>query len=690
MPDKNEGRRIVILGGGCGAMAAAFWLTDDPAWRRKFSSIVVYQQGWRLGGKGAAGRGAGNRIEEHGLHLWGGFYPNAFHMMRRCYELLERPPSHPLATWDKAFVPANGFSAEEYIGETWRPWVATFPPREGLPGDIDPSTGQPFGPPQIPWMMSRSVDWLSDRIDEYHLPAELAERKQAVVDSLRSFGNRLLIEADLAVDGAPRRVSALAFMPRNEWADESRNLRQRSLDLLGTVHSLEDDLRRLRIITEIVLTCAAGILDDGVIHRGFDAIDDVHLGDWLARHGASKEAIQSAIVNGGYDYVFAYLQGDVSKPSLSAGVALRGFIRLVFGFRGALFWKMHHGMGDAVFAPLYELLLQRGVEFRFFSCVKALSLSTDDRRIASIRINRQARLASKEAKTGTSAYEPLVRRTDGLECWPAMPLLGQLQDGGTIGNHWSAGELEGGAAADQGSDEVTLLDSRDFDAVVLGIPVTELRTVCADLGAKLPSWRTMLECMPSVPTLSCQLWLQKPLAGADWTPAGVDIVTNYAQPFNTLANMSHLVQNEDTGAKAVVYLCGPLPQSLAAPGASQAEANDAVQALVKEWLAKHAHVVMPAFKVAGLVDFGDAAGDRFASQYFRANISPSEQYVLSVPGTASVRLSSDGSGVDNLFLAGDWTRNGWNAGCVEGAVVSGLRAARALLGDPRPIPGELD
>ena len=40
-------------------------------------------------------------------------------------------------------------------------------------------------------------------------------------------------------------------------------------------------------------------------------------------------------------------------------------------------------------------------------------------------------------------------------------------------------------------------------------------------------------------------------------------------------------------------------------------------------------------------------------------------------------------GYDNLYLAGDWTDNGINAGCIEAAVVSGLRAANTVLGEPR-------
>ena len=52
--------------------------------------------------------------------------------------------------------------------------------------------------------------------------------------------------------------------------------------------------------------------------------------------------------------------------------------------------------------------------------------------------------------------------------------------------------------------------------------------------------------------------------------------------------------------------------------------------------------------------------------------------------------TSDGSGVDNLFLAGTWTKNGLDIGSVESAAVSGMQAARAISGRPVSIPGEHD
>ena len=81
---------------------------------------------------------------------------------------------------------------------------------------------------------------------------------------------------------------------------------------------------------------------------------------------------------------------------------------------------------------------------------------------------------------------------------------------------------------------------------------------------------------------------------------------------------------------------------------------------------------------------GDTADDetRLDGQYLRANVDPSDRYVLSLPGTGRYRLRADESGYGNLALAGDWIDSSLNAGCIEAAVVSGIQAANAVLGRP--------
>jgi hypothetical protein len=89
-----------------------------------------------------------------------------------------------------------------------------------------------------------------------------------------------------------------------------------------------------------------------------------------------------------------------------------------------------------------------------------------------------------------------------------------------------------------------------------------------------------------------------------------------------------------------------------------------------------------------LCDADDRDGEaRLAAQYWRANIVGSERYVLTPPGSVDKRLRPDESGVENLVLAGDWTRNGVCGGSVEAAVTSGKLASRALSGSPAVVPG---
>src|SRR5436309_7478060 len=114
--------RVAIVGGGCAAMSAAFELTR-PEHAGRYQ-VVVYQVGWRLGGKGASGRGAAGRIEEHGLHLWMGFYENAFRLVRECYAELGRDPRIcPIADWRDAFAPAPLVGVAERAPDgRWVPW----------------------------------------------------------------------------------------------------------------------------------------------------------------------------------------------------------------------------------------------------------------------------------------------------------------------------------------------------------------------------------------------------------------------------------------------------------------------------------------------------------------------------------------------------------------------------------------
>ncbi len=118
MPETKT--KIAVLGGGMGAMSAALALSEiDPTGERY--EVTVYQQGWRLGGKTASGRNAamGQRIEEHGLHIWAGFYINAFTMMRVVMKRLARPTGTKLATLTDMFARQNTIHYAQLRNGDW-------------------------------------------------------------------------------------------------------------------------------------------------------------------------------------------------------------------------------------------------------------------------------------------------------------------------------------------------------------------------------------------------------------------------------------------------------------------------------------------------------------------------------------------------------------------------------------------
>ena len=159
--------------------------------------------------------------------------------------------------------------------------------------------------------------------------------------------------------------------------------------------------------------------------------------------------------------------------------------------------------------------------------------------------------------------------------------------------------------------------------------------------------------------------------------------------------MSHLLSAEDWPEAAapcsIHYFCSPLPDP---PDPADPDYQGRADALVlanATWYLNHAvgHFLPGAVDIFPLEFrwplFVGAAGksgpQAVASQHRRANVAPSERYVLSLPGTERFRLAPGDSGYDNLVLAGDWTSCRLNAGCVEAATLSGLIAASEIVGD---------
>lgn len=655
---------------------SAAWRLSEAGWRDRFDSITVYQRGWRLGGKGASSRGPYGRIEEHGLHIWLGCYDNAFALLRECYAELDRPttdPTSPIQTWDQAFIPADHLGIADRFDHEWLVWPGRLARNCELPGEPN-STGREFTAIDFLRRALRLVlnfaDSLSELDDDHHPPAS----RDATREWLQVV--RWGVLAMLATLTKPITPNAIPSAELNHVLDAIRA----ALD-----YEHRPDHRRFWLFLSLETATARGIVADRLVTdpRGFRAINDEDFCAWILRHGAHPDVVDFPLVRGLYDMVFGYEDGDFNRPALAAGVALLLTGIALFQYKGAFFWKMTAGMGDVVIAPLYQALRRRGVRFEFFHRVDALHL--DDRRqaIEAITIGRQARLAN-----GIKEYEPLSR-VGGVPVFPDRPLVEQLDE-------HVHGDLESHFGRRADIETRVLRRGVDFDHVVLAASVGMVALIAGELIADNPQWRDMTANLRTVATQAFQLWLRPDEPTLGWSRPGVT-TSGYVAPFDTWASMPQTLWAEQwppfDRPRTVAYFCGalnapwPLLKVSEDPGAYVADCRERVLSEAVAYLDNDVGLYLPGavteqgFAWHLLVGANGHRGkSALETQHVSVNIDPSDRYVQSMPGSDKYRLRSDESGYDNLVLAGDWTDSGFNAGCIEAAVMSGLQAANALLG----------
>ena len=583
---------------------------------------------------------------------------------------------------------------------SWVPWTRLFPPTEGLPGDP--------GQPSLRWTvadyMQRSAALLRSLIETLGRGDGAGAARPAAApsdpdDALRALG-RLGRAGQVATLTALAETAALFETVLRSGRLESSNVILRVLDgvgtsarqLLGSLLDSDLELRRVWQVMDLTLATLRGSFRFGLAtdSRGFDAIDDYDCREWLLLNGASPRSVESAYLRSLYDLGFAYEDGDPARPRAAAGQALRGFLRAFFTYRGAFFWKMNAGMGDVVFAPMYEVLRRRGVRFQFFHRLRDVGIADptslaagDTPHVTRLDFDVQAKAADGRP------YAPLVD-VGGLPCWPAEPDWAQLEDGARLRRerrrfecHWDERRV----------NPVTLEVGRDFDFVVLGVGIGAIPHVCRALVRRDPRWREMVEHVRTVATQAFQIWLRTDVADLGW-PSPPGAVSGFVEPFDTWADMGHLLAREgwDDPPRALAYFCSvlrDLPDVDPADHACPERYREAVRLNAVRFLTRDVRHLWPgavdgagAFRwdlLVGPDGEGTLAGSaRFRTQHWTANVNPSDRYTLSLPGSSRYRISPLDATYDNLTVCGDWTECSFNGGCVEAAVMSGQLAAHAL------------
>ncbi len=669
--------RIAILGGGPAAVATAFELTRTPELRARHD-VDLYQIGWRLGGKCASSRNRAvrGRNEEHGLHVLGGFYHNVFDQLRPLYaEWAEVSPATAIA-FDDAFVGHNTFTLMQPDGAAWRAVCVQLPTNDKVPG-VDPQVVTPAE------MLNTIVDWLGEAVRQLASGQPPALWLAAVEDfdppppspELNALADRGEALAS-ALPDQPREAPVGALLDR---------IGAHALDVQSAMQSFGQAAPPNGPdwvgVLELIATIARGFACDELAVRGFDVINDVDAVAWLKSHGGSDRAIGCPLFQAGYHYSFAFVDGDSTRPNIAAGVGMRGLLRMVFAYHGSVFMHMAGGMGEIIAAPYYEVLRARGVRFNFFHRVEAL-VPGPDGRLAEVRVRVQA-----NPNGGSGAYQPLMDYLPGdgarpRRAWPEAPLFDQLADGAARSN---GPDLEKWIDSEGVGETISLQADRDFDICVAAMSIGTLRETAAPLADASPAWKAMLDGAGVTPTIAAQIWRREAM-GTYYGVHRDGLMTGYVGPHDTWGDMSFLTpleQADATGARpaSLSYLCGPITS-----GVGSADRPARPELATTTWVDNHVVHIFP-----GLADTDGAYRlNGELERYVRINDDPIDLYVCSPAGSIDKRIRPEHSGFTNLFLAGDWTRNNFDCGAVETAVLSAKLCARAICGEPAVIYGESD
>jgi uncharacterized protein with NAD-binding domain and iron-sulfur cluster len=655
MPETNDPRtQVSIIGGGPGGIAAAFWLTSTQALRDRFA-VTLWTRGWRLGGKGATGRNLAehDRIEEHGLHLWLGFYEDSFRTMHEAFDALGPDAKGTFTSVEHAFFPVYQAAFMERDGPgdppSYLPWILTFPPRPGSPGDR---------PPPMP-VLRAILEWLHHHLERNVIPNVALEGAEAAMATLAYTATA---PDDPLFSGAVRVVLASV----QELLDFAWKA-----GVKGPAEAART-IRRDLMLANLTVSFGRGFVDDVASQRdeaaAYDELNALEFRTWLRRHGAWERSLACAPLQGIYDLAFAYPNGDATNPlngAMAAGIAIQLVLHLLLLYQDAPIWKMSAGMGETVFTPLYDVLQTRGVEINFFSALEDVAPTEDGASIGTLQLRRQAIVA-------TPPYRPFVT-VKGLRCWPSEPDWEQLVDGPAL----KARGVRFEATEDTTGTSFSLLRGRDFDAVVLAVPPDVLKLVTPKLYKQHAGWAAMLDNASCIATQAFQLWLSVPSDKLGFPGKSPPPLTAYREPYATWADMSHLLPQEawpgDAAPQTISYHCGPMASETEArpPGSSDGQARSQAE----QWLAASAAGLWP-----GIAGAAGELNGLITQAYFHANTDPSERYALVLPGSIKFRMAPGGSPFANLYLAGDWTRTQVCGGCFENAIQSGMLAAEAISG----------
>lgn len=621
MQEPVSKKKIAILGGGISALTAAFELTNPANPRHAEYEVTIYQLGWRLGGKAASGRNMSPeysyRVEEDGIHIFYGFYDNAFQLMQKCYDELNRAPDAPLSSWQKAFLPGSYTEVYQLFKErgeprkTWHRISYCNPPNNQIPGtklETPLSTLlETYAEAALGLLLgifkSSAFSRLSDEIERY-----LDDDLKALIASLYKADWRRKAETgapDCRVVRAPNyktvmlmAADQLAYqisrspLALTSWLYDQEELIERvfrrerlpyqdlpsriagepaqvglevmSLILyefrkllwkfVGSRVRYDFDVYKHWVQVNWLIGIIVGITKERLLEKGLCHVNDKEYRKWLE------------------PYLF-----DDGKLTLDS-VITNSIYGATFNYKDGDLKKMNMEAGTTLMALIRIALTYRGaycfymqagtgdvVFAPLYLALKARGVKFEFfTRIEELKLSHdwsrvdEIRIERQVVlKNKAKGYEPLVD-VKGLPCWPDRPLYDQIKDGETYKN------VDFESYSSPGIPAPPLKHGVDFDQVILGISIGAVRCVFPEVfdlkrsknRALTRKWSRMAEKVGTVRTQSFQVWFKKTFnqLGAMAPPA---TGTGFdACPMNSYADMSHYIPWEGWPALDAAYPLG--------------------------------------------------------------------------------------------------------------------------------------
>lgn len=581
VPPPAKRQRVVVLGGGPAACAAAYWL----ARQRDRYEVHMYTQGFRLGGKCAAGRNpkADMRVEEHGLHAFLGFYENAFRTVRSVYQTAGIAIDEGGQSLGGAFIGSNQNGLMADRATLWKYFRTPLGLNDRVPGHVPEdasdddhdlslaASGSVAGMGEVMVEAFRHAARQTQGMNRRNVEAS-RHLAQGVHDPENDGVLRGLLERvrDRVAEVRDDMVASLAKDPPELLQYIVRYLEDRAERQIahwlseGTDGPLGPVVRFCRLVIRLLdryvarnpgddevwyrwmglsttLTAIVGIIEDRVTH--LDQLDGEDMWAWFGRHGLDPrllpESLREHPVEGGqkegspaiagvYETLFAHSTTEAAPRDMAAGVGLRWMFLTAFGYAGFPAYEFKYSCPQTLLTPYYRALTEAlGVKIHFFHRVTELQVegTGDQRRLAGVKLQRQATVQG-----GPAAYRPFAPNMPPsnpaeLPDWPIEPNYDQLVEGEQL--RAQNVDLEDPYSPWPGVGEVELRQGDDFDLCILGIALGALPPLTRTLWHPEspqhdPRWTTMLKDISVIQTLSLQLWFNRPESELYTVGADVD------------------------------------------------------------------------------------------------------------------------------------------------------------------------